>query len=422
MEDAYANSSSLLAAIALKAGGRGLQAFVCIDGTLVLAGSVLTAYVGVTGLARRLAADRCLPSVLLVTNAWRHTNHWIIVSFLVLTTSLFLLLTLAATASGSKGADAALNDLSGVYSLAFLSVMAAFAISALALKVKRPELPRRIIASPRTVVIALVTVLIGLAGTIGRAPNVLPWFALYFIGVAGVVFTMFERTRLLRGLRWAVRGCLDSASSREARAAARRTLRAAHEAAEHRIRAVGLTPDSFVVGFEAQPTTRVAVGGGAAPIVAGKARRSGVIGTATRAMQDCWRARGATAHRDSESGGDGVAALLLPEESDAAGGRQAVADDYDDDDDGDAQEQKRRSPHGTRSLCVGIRGCSRRHSSGASSTFAIATENPVDGDTGCRGALVRSITARIDAINAEPIVFFAKVWNLADTCGVLSMY
>jgi hypothetical protein len=34
----------------------------------VLAGGVLTAYVGVVGLIKQLASDRCLPSVLLTTN------------------------------------------------------------------------------------------------------------------------------------------------------------------------------------------------------------------------------------------------------------------------------------------------------------------------------------------------------------------
>jgi hypothetical protein len=36
--------------------------------TSVLAGGVLTAYVGVVGLIKQLASDRCLPSVLLTTN------------------------------------------------------------------------------------------------------------------------------------------------------------------------------------------------------------------------------------------------------------------------------------------------------------------------------------------------------------------
>ena len=39
----------------------------------VLAGGVLTAYVGVVGLIKQLASDRCLPSVLLRTNKFAGT-------------------------------------------------------------------------------------------------------------------------------------------------------------------------------------------------------------------------------------------------------------------------------------------------------------------------------------------------------------
>ena len=178
MEDMYANSSNLLAALAMKAGGPGLRTFLCIDGAIVLAGSVLTAYVGITGLVRRLALDRVLPPVLLHTNACRGTNHWIILSFFGLTASLYLLL-----AAVSADATAAMNNLAGVYGISFLSVMSAFALAAMALKWKRPDLPRLVISSWGTVVAALVAVLIGLAGTIAKGPAVLGWFAAYFVAV-----------------------------------------------------------------------------------------------------------------------------------------------------------------------------------------------------------------------------------------------
>ena len=43
------------------AGGEYFGLWIAADAALVLAGAVLTAYVGVTGLVRRLAFDRCLP-------------------------------------------------------------------------------------------------------------------------------------------------------------------------------------------------------------------------------------------------------------------------------------------------------------------------------------------------------------------------
>ena len=49
MDVMYANSNNLLAAMAKTVGGEPLQAFLCVDGAIVLAGSVLTAYVGVMG-------------------------------------------------------------------------------------------------------------------------------------------------------------------------------------------------------------------------------------------------------------------------------------------------------------------------------------------------------------------------------------
>ncbi len=82
-------------------------------------GSVLTAFIGVTGLIRRLSLDRCLPQVhppstaplppsphlvasqlppppprarqvLLATNKFRGTNHWIVIGFFTLCTSMYV--------------------------------------------------------------------------------------------------------------------------------------------------------------------------------------------------------------------------------------------------------------------------------------------------------------------------------------------
>jgi hypothetical protein len=42
--------SDLLAIVGFEAGGAGMQTFVCVDAVVVLAGAVLTSYVGVIGL------------------------------------------------------------------------------------------------------------------------------------------------------------------------------------------------------------------------------------------------------------------------------------------------------------------------------------------------------------------------------------
>lgn len=110
------NQNVVLALLASQCGGPALRWWVCIDAFLVLAGSVLTAFVGVNGLCRRLALDRCLPQFLLAENRWRKTNHWIILGFLFICSSIYLLL------------SNSIDDLASVYAVSFLSVMSLFAI------------------------------------------------------------------------------------------------------------------------------------------------------------------------------------------------------------------------------------------------------------------------------------------------------
>ena len=56
---------------------------------VVLCGGVLTAYVGVGGLIKRLAEDNCLPKILLHKNPLTHTYHIIVLAFFILTASLY---------------------------------------------------------------------------------------------------------------------------------------------------------------------------------------------------------------------------------------------------------------------------------------------------------------------------------------------
>jgi amino acid transporter len=98
-------------------------------------GAVLTAFIGVNGLVRRLALDRSLPAFLLETNSLRGTNHWIALVFFGLCSSLFLIL------KGEVG------SLANVYSLSFLLVMALFAFGCMMLKFKRSDLKRDVRAT-----------------------------------------------------------------------------------------------------------------------------------------------------------------------------------------------------------------------------------------------------------------------------------
>jgi len=116
-------------------GGRWLEMLVAIDAVLVLAGSVLTAYVGVTGITRRLALDRIMPQFLLHENKLRKTNHWIIIGFFLLCTSLYMII-----AGRDPSNTQSTQNLSGVYTAAFLCVMSMFAVGNMLLKYKRGRL------------------------------------------------------------------------------------------------------------------------------------------------------------------------------------------------------------------------------------------------------------------------------------------
>ncbi|MEZ4241788.1 MAG: APC family permease [Myxococcota bacterium] len=178
--------NDLLAQMGGIAVGPSLSTVVAIDAVLVLSGAVLTSYVGVTGLVRRMALDRCLPQFLLAENEWRHTNHWIIFGFFGICCSI-----LAVT-------EGDVEVLAGVYIFSFLSVMALFATGNLLLKGSRGKLPRDTRASWPAVVIALGAVLLGLIGNL--IMDIRPFIVfLTYLAIAGaIVGVMFLRVELLR--------------------------------------------------------------------------------------------------------------------------------------------------------------------------------------------------------------------------------
>ena len=187
----------LLAQMGTLSFGRSLGWWVSLDAVLVLSGAVLTSYVGVTGLVRRMALDRCLPQTLLAENPWRKTNHWIILAFFALSTSILFV------------THGDIKTLAGVYTLSFLSVMALYAIGNMLLKRKRGRLPRSQRASWATVLVALAAVLVGLLGNILLDPlNVEVFATYYFVGVAAVAL-MFLRIEILRVALFFSRAMVD---------------------------------------------------------------------------------------------------------------------------------------------------------------------------------------------------------------------
>lgn len=166
---------------------------VSVDAIFVLAGGVLTAFVGVAGLIKQLAADRCLPSFLLQENRRFGTNHYIIMGFFALCTTLYL----------STNGD--ITILSGVFSVAFILVLLSFALANMRLKFSRPRLPRGARASLPLAVVGFSAMFLGLIGNIVYNPEIAPYFLLYLFAFLFFIVLSFQRMSLAKLLLFLVR-------------------------------------------------------------------------------------------------------------------------------------------------------------------------------------------------------------------------
>lgn len=216
LEDFEANKETLLAYMGRHSAMPFVGNLISIDAVLVLSGAVLTSFVGVSGLVKRMSLDRCLPQFLLAENKWRRTNHWIFLGFLGLCISILL-------ATHGK-----VQSLAGVYTISFLAVMSLFAFGNILLKVKRDRLRRDVRASWPAVIIALIAVVTGIVGNVLLNPDDVKVFLLYFsITILGVGL-MFTRLSLLRGLLFVVNEAANSIKTSNDRVL--RTLHAAIDA------------------------------------------------------------------------------------------------------------------------------------------------------------------------------------------------
>lgn len=179
------------------AGGSWLQTLVSIDAVLVLSGAVLTSFVGVNGLVRRMTLDRCLPQFLLKTNP-RGTTHRILILFFLLCVSVLYI---------TRGK---VPLLAGVYTISFLSVMALFGLGNVLLKVKRARLPRPSRARWISVLLGMAAVLAGLVGNATMNEQYLFVFLNYFIPSVTVVIIMLERIFILNAVLFIVRSTIVS--------------------------------------------------------------------------------------------------------------------------------------------------------------------------------------------------------------------
>ncbi|HNO05401.1 MAG TPA: amino acid permease, partial [Flavobacteriales bacterium] len=168
-----------------------------IDAVVVLCGAVLTSYVGVTGLIKRMTLDRILPQFLLKENK-RGSSPRIIILFFLLCLSVLLI------------TNGKVEALAGVYTISFLTVMAFFALGNFMLKIKRARLPRPETASTAVVSVALFGVLAALYGNIRMDPEYLVVFLQYFVPFMLVIALLLNRKAILEYLMIWVGGFVES--------------------------------------------------------------------------------------------------------------------------------------------------------------------------------------------------------------------
>jgi len=175
----------ILADIATKIGGMFYLGVIAIDAFMVLCGAVLTSYIGVSGLIKRMALDECLPPFLLKENA-KGANPRIVLTFFALCASILLL------------TNGNLLSLAGVYAISFLGVMTMFACGNLILRQTRPELKRSYRAPVFFIVIAGSATLLGILGNAAIDFNNVLYFLTYFVPSILIVLSVIYIDKVLK--------------------------------------------------------------------------------------------------------------------------------------------------------------------------------------------------------------------------------
>ncbi|WP_100074643.1 APC family permease [Chryseobacterium camelliae] len=179
-----AHQNSFLSYVGTLTGGKWLATLISINAVSVLSGAVLTSFVGVNGLIKRMTLDRILPNYFLKENK-RGSTYRILILFFLLCCSVLLV---------TRGQ---LAPLAAVYALSFLTVMASFAVGNILLKLRRSRLPRPDYASPGTVIIALLAIIIALYGTVKTKPQYLVTFLQYFVPSVLIILAMLMRKDIM---------------------------------------------------------------------------------------------------------------------------------------------------------------------------------------------------------------------------------
>ena len=178
------HQNSFLSYIGTLTGGKWLATIISINAVSVLSGAVLTSFVGVNGLIKRMTLDRILPNYFLKENK-RGSTYRILILFFLLCLSVLLV---------TRGQ---LAPLAAVYALSFLTVMASFALGNILLKLRRSRLPRPEYAKPGVVLLAFAAIIIALYGNIMTKPQYVVTFLQYFIPSVLIILAMLLRKDIL---------------------------------------------------------------------------------------------------------------------------------------------------------------------------------------------------------------------------------
>ncbi len=181
------NQEALLSFMGGKTGGSWLAVVISVDAVLVLSGAVLTSFVGVGGLLKRMTLDRILPQLLLKENSKGSSPRLLILFYLLCLSVLFI-------------TEGELGPLAGVYTISFLSVMIYFGFGNFLLKIKRSRLPRPEYASEFAVGLAIFAIIVALYGNVKMHPDYLVVFLQYFIPAILIIYLFLRRNAVLKYL------------------------------------------------------------------------------------------------------------------------------------------------------------------------------------------------------------------------------
>ncbi|KAJ3145853.1 hypothetical protein HDU86_000620 [Geranomyces michiganensis] len=180
------NVNFILSYLGRIVAGKPLELIGSINACIVLCGGVLCAFVGIVGLMEHMARDNLLPHFLLQSNKWTGSYHYIILTFLL------VCILLVVVTNGE------VVLLSLLFAIAFLAVLALFAIANLLLKYKRGRLQRPVSAAWYAVMLGLAAVLAAIVGNSVADPKMIVIFFVFFCVLFGAMTALVCEVKILR--------------------------------------------------------------------------------------------------------------------------------------------------------------------------------------------------------------------------------